>query len=754
MEVPRGDSTSGDAAGKGNTPRRKTLNPAFRMAILAGAEQSVRLHLRSGGDVDACDEKGRSPLILAASRGRLNICRLLLEEGADPAVKDHDGNDALAAARSCRHPEIVALLANARALVREPPPAKTAAAGGQVPMAPAEASIQSRDASQTRDAIESIPGFRSVIAPEPRLPARKPRQPDEPLPPSSDVNDVLNLSAWQEEIENPPPPDDPSCADGATKTQKLLSRHAPVDTDESWDDIAIDLPEPLDVIPCRNVATAEEQYALRTLLLEALRDGRVPVRQVARVLPQIGETDEPGDTDPELEVRLVLGDLGVVIDEDPYAPDVYLAAEEDDDERFGDVATEAIAFLHRLQSNDQDILSRYVESLPNDRLTRDDETVLSRMIEEGTLEVLAVVTACPAVMAKIISDAEAVLSGEKPLRAIFERVTTGQDIEEIDTPDADLGAVVDATPDATDVQVVFQVPAELASRLESIIDCCRQAGTKRAELAARLVHADLSPEYLAELRRIAWEDTIEDARARITEGLRKVERARRRLVEANLRLVIWVARRFGSLSMMDRIQEGNIGLMRAADGFDYRRGTKFSTYAVWWIRQAISRAIADKARTIRLPVHVLESLRKIEKTRDRIHAEEGQEPSAEHIAALVELPPDRVRKLLAISAEPAPMDGDAATETENIPDERISTPEKQLIISDTQVAVRRHLNSLSPREERILRQRFGIGCDEHTLEEVGQHLGVTRERVRQIEVKALKKLRKRGALKRLWDSQG
>lgn len=736
------------ATSEANLSGRKPLSPAFRMAVLAGAMESVRLHLRSGGDVNAADEKGRSPLILAASRGHLDICQVLLEEGADPAVKDHEGNDARSAAISRGHNEIAALLAVAHALVEMPLPDEGVTGAGQNIGTFGGFVAHSDGSGERAHVIETTADLPPPSVVVQHLPDGGMRDGAGLITPTPDAEEAIDLSAWQEEIERPPPPDDPSCAGSAAILQKLLSRHVPIDTDGSWDDVAIDLPEPYDLTRRHAPLTADEQQALRTFLLMAVRDGRVREDRIAGVLPEIGDTDDPEGPEWESRLRLVLGDLGVVIDEDSFAPDAFLVADENDEERFGDAVAEALSFLRRHQSSDLDPFVLYVKSLPNDRLSRDDETALGMTIEQGMFEVLAAVTARPAVVAKLIIDSESVLRGDMPMREMFDSAMGGREFEE-EAPASEANGADGKQTD--EVAASFQLPAELSGHVRAILDDCQHAGADGAELAARLFLADLSSDYFAELQRIAAEsDATGNTRARIKAGLDKAEKARRRLVETNLRLVIWVAKKHGGLTFMDRIQEGNIGLMRAAERFDYRRGVKFSTYAVWWIRQAITRAVADTARTIRIPVHVHESLRKIEKVRRQVYAETRQDPDVGQIASLAEIPADRVRKLLQAPAEPLRFD-DCWQEVENIAD---GTPSAEDICNATALSslVKDLLEALDTRSAEIIRMRFGIGRDEHTLEEVGEIYDVTRERIRQIEAKALSILKHPARSRRLQGS--
>ncbi len=246
--------------------------------------------------------------------------------------------------------------------------------------------------------------------------------------------------------------------------------------------------------------------------------------------------------------------------------------------------------------------------------------------------------------------------------------------------------------------------------------------------------------------------TVEELK-RINESLmigeRSADTAKSELVEANLRLVVSIAKKYTNrgLQFLDLIQEGNIGLMKAVDKFEYRRGYKFSTYATWWIRQAITRAIADQARTIRIPVHMIETINKLVRTQRTLMQQLGREPQPEEIATKMEMPVDKVRKVLKIAKEPISLETPIGEEEDSslgdfIEDKNIINPAEAVINLNLSEQTRKVLSTLTPREEKVLRMRFGIGeKSDHTLEEVGQDFFVTRERIRQIEAKALRKLR-------------
>jgi RNA polymerase primary sigma factor len=666
-------------------------------------------------------------------------------------------------------------------------------------------------------------------------------------------NDDPDLSLWEVEEESLPPPTNTEYAAKASAVQKSISAHIPIDSDEDWSDVDIDLP---DVLIRQRRRTGFEQDSLEAverLIRTGLMYGNVSRRQVSDIA--FGDDGEP-NVELEVQLEFLMGYLGIVIDDEEWEwqfTDSAVGVDEDIEEQ----VAAALAMMVYELSHPADPMRLYMRDMGSVKLlTREGEIEIAKRIEDGLRRMIQAVSACPTAVQEILDLAEKVESEELRIDEVIDGLidpNAGEEFnprkvaasdshdeeEELGEEDEDLSqeeedaaqiarllklrtealekfarirrlfmkmtkALDDKGPrDASYLRVRDQITNELmtirftARTVETLCDSVRRllkeirshergienicvnkaqmprehfikvysgaAGSKRwlaTEINAGHPWCEMlvrvEPTVLELLGGIAELQQnigipigdLKDINKQLSTGEAKARRARREMTEANLRLVISIAKKYPNrgLQFLDLIQEGNIGLMKAVDKFEYRRGYKFSTYATWWIRQAITRSIADQARTIRIPVHMIETMNKMGRISRQILQKTGFKPDPATLAQKMEMPEEKIRKILKISKEPISMetpigDDDDSHLGDFIEDQSTMAPADAVHYASLRDVTKKVLDTLAPREAKVLRMRFGIEMgDDHTLEEVGRQFNVTRERVRQIEAKALRKL--------------
>jgi RNA polymerase primary sigma factor len=684
------------------------LKPLFRLAAVNGLEVAVREQLRRGADVNSRDQRHCSPLMLASAAGHVGTCRILLEAGADLRLLDTDGNDALTLAVKHGRDEVAVLL-------------------------------------------------RSFLIPPIDV------NPSESEPVYNELTVGFEVEAWEvyEEPTLPPRSGEEVFAD-VLAVQRHLSEHLPIDRDDDWLDVEIDLPA-VRGRSYRGGLDEEERDLAREIILHGLRYGTVPAGRLAAL--DFGGEDR--DEDLQVGLLVTLGDLGVVIDDDSSGNldiDSSVAIEPDDEL----LADDALDFMSQMWSRESDPFFLYRKEIGfTDLLTREEEVELAKDMELGIEEAVNALARWPQGLVKVLGVLDEVATGATRLEDVVDCESAESPVSASIDEEADDNRFIRSIGDDDDEQ---SDGGSSASRERTLLlaDSLRRlitASGKRSRDDAK--HTEAVRQVISQLAlthsflEALHEGTDETGRqhgayAAMSAGLQRTLVAWRRMTELNLRLVVSIATRYRrrGMPLLDLIQAGNIGLMTAVRKFDHRRGFKLSTYATWWVKQAITRAIADQARTIRVPVHMIERISRVGQGRQTLEQRLGRVPDEPELAAFLEITPAQVAK--ALRAEPQPSSLDLVSETN--PDMTVgdaivaldSNPEERMIHRSIRSTLDRVLHTLSPREEKVVRLRFGLDDrGDHTLEEVGQMFSLTRERIRQIEAKAIKKLHHPSRVRRL-----
>ncbi len=806
---------------------KSVLNRLLKIAVANGVENAIKVHIAKGDDLNARDDAGNTPLMIAARKKQTNACRLLLENGADPLLLDLEGKNAVTIASEAGSGETAALIQSFF----------------PVPVA--------------AQPIEQLPDLPPPITTEQAAEPSAASNDFTVDPVQDELNSEWNIGDWEPEVEAPPPEENPEIALKVKVQQKAISDHVAIDTSADWEDFDISLPEFAE--PIVRTAIAETRAAVRSALLRVLREGSIPDFQIQDIaLSEFGIED----LDFSNNIRQVINDLGGQTDErheyvsifDDFT--VHLNEEETAEEER--TLHSALEYLDDLSGSSNDPGRLYMREMGKaELLSREGEIEIAKRIEKALMDMMEAISASPATIGEILRMSEEIREGKVSVSVIVDSFTNFNESDDY-VAEVDFDAFDDANEGESqgDSQALTKQLEELKNQalerfdqIANLYKVLNQVYNKEGWGTPNYVRAQtaLSEELMTirftakvieklcemvrgqvndvrkkerELRRIIvdrcgypldqflagfsgrdktgsrvashlldlkwiekqaasgmpWSanmgrnisqiqdiqrnlidlqcrvvvplDELKDINKRMNAGESAYRDAKKEMIEANLRLVLSITKKYTNrgLEFLDLLQEGNIGLMKAVDKFQYRRGYKFSTYATWWIRQAVTRAVADQARTIRIPVHMIEAINKLNRISRQYFQEHGTKPDVSLLSDRMEIPEDRIRRIMKFDMEPVPLDTLLNQEghllAELIEDDAQSDPMNVALQHNIHETVRDILDSLTPNEALILRMRFGIDqSSDHTLEEIGKIFDVTRERIRQIESKALRKLK-------------
>jgi len=698
------------------------LASTFKQAVTLGIESVVRHHLESGQDVNSRDDKGQTPLIIAATRGHTRICSILLNAGANPDLKNFSGFTALDMAISQKHSEISDLLQKF-----------------------------SRKAPLSSNRLQPAGDPSRFCLPPEAMPVAATT--------SGEENCEFDLSGWQPEVAPPPPPQNPAVLSDARTIQQNLGQHVPVDLDEDWSDVAIALPE--SIARRRSDRNNEEEARwladASMLVLTALRQGQVPESLIEEISPikETGRGSE-GEVDYGRILYTALGDLGVRIEDDESCRTIFEDVEDKKEDPFDLELSEVMEFLRTCLKRKEEPLTHYLKALANTKmLSRDDEQAIGRVMEEGISLALTAITSSTIARDAILDTLDHVERHE-----IAWDLVIAEDPEYMDENLLSDDEHYDIPEEAGENAVVNEIrlPKVLEDRINSVREACAAFhDTTSQDISARtqklghfIQQLGLRRKFLGHLvnKIVRNPETNQNVREQLSAGLKKSEDAKNKLFFSNQKLVFWLAKKYlnRGLPLMDLVQEGSLGLMKAVERFDYTRGVKFSTYAVWWIRQSITRAIADQSRLIRVPVHMAELINKVRRIRGTYEIRQDREPTVTELATLLETSESKiVRALFLLQDTVVEIDGTDDARKKSVVESLFDpspSPEEKSLQKEREAIIAKELARLPRRSRDVICRRFGIGREsDQTLEEVGQVYHVTRERIRQIEAKALRRLK-------------
>lgn len=735
------------------------------MAVLAGVESAVQVHIDRGDDLNARDDKGLTPLMLSAARNKAAVCKLLIQCGADAGLLDPSGKTALHIAQAAAAHEAVAVIESASCAAER--------ANDEVDLGAPLTTVLSESSVDVTDE-PSAPCSDSSGATEPPSLNHADSAGDvvevssptnEWAPDFDDDGGAFDLTGWEAENEQPPPESDPTLSAAAFEVQQAISRHQPIDTSIDWDDFEAYLPERAS--PLLRPEDMDVREQLRLVLLRAIREGSVPDSLIE-------DLSFDGDGVPSQEagalLRMVINDLGAETDERfEYSSahenfEVVVSPVESQDEEV--VVADALAFIDELAARRNEPMRIYQREFQRESLlSAEGEVALGQAMERGIEAALDSLASWPSGVSAVLDGVRMVMSGAKPLRWI----SAGPRVEPHDI-DVHSEVKFGAEPgmlaedlneeDEHGSQSDFNENASVdesselfahAERLSGLVVSSSRGAPEWPECRSAIETLGLTRGFLLELADSDFSGEQEPAFA-FVQAMKGYRRSRDRMTVANLKLVFFIAKKylFSGQPLDDLVQEGNIGLIKAVDRYDWRRGFKFSTYATWWIRQQVGRHVADKSKTIRLPVHVYEKVQRIAQATHAFEMEAGRAPTIDEIAARVDMPAHKVAGLNRVVQEPLPIDEQDvdASIAVGAQDDFIARDPMD-IVSDLQLinSVEGLLDTLKSKDARILRLRFGIGVpDSMTLEEIGSRLNVTRERVRQLQAAAIRKLQHPGRI--------